>query len=439
MWRAWLIGGMAVLAVGCGKWADDSACNGQGCFFTADEWARVRSLANVSATPPRLEPSNAYLPIVDCQARALAPGASDDPDGTLMPQPWSAIPSVNLGWRLYHEPALSGSLSYVDTLGQFAPSTRATTCGQIGLSCASCHDPKHAGSDFTSQPNTVSIGAGWYDVNIQQTLNAAHYPILYWNGRTDTLWAQAAQVMESAVSMNGHRMKSFWVVASPVYAADYAAGVADGPAVQELAARLTPPAADAAISAYQTQYATLAAADQAIVTRAHVNVAKAIAAFEWLLSSDGSPFEQFVAGVPGAGDAFPPAAQRGLKLFIGRASCIDCHNTPLFSDGKFHDIGIPQEGAHVPTVAACTNAKCDCVAAGDAGPGTAGACLPLGAFAGQEKLATQAFRRGTAIDDNFAANPDSPPPAPVAPDPRWIGAWRTPSQRAVVHVRGGLR
>jgi len=434
MWRAWLIGGMAVLAVGCGKWADDSACDGQGCFFTADEWARVRSLANVSATPPRPDPSNAYLPIVDWQARALAPGASDDPDGTLMPQPWSAIPSVNLGWRLYHEPALSGSLSNVDTLGQFAPSTRATTCGQIGLSCASCHDPKHAGSDFTSQPNTVSIGAGWYDVNIQQTLNAAHYPILYWNGRTDTLWAQAAQVMESAVSMNGHRMKSFWVVASPVYAADYAAVFADGPAVQELAARLTPPAADAAISAYQTQYATLAAADQAIVTRAHVNVAKAIAAYEWLLSSDGSPFDQYVAGVPGAGDAFPPAAQRGLKLFIGRASCIDCHNTPLFSDGKFHDIGIPQEGAHVPTVAACTNAKCDCVAAGDAGPGTAGACLPLGAFAGQEKLATQAFRRGTAFDDNFAANPDSPPPAPVAPDPRWIGAWRTPSLRDVAET-----
>jgi len=165
-----------------------------------------------------------------------------------------------------------------------------------------------------------------------------------------------------------------------------------------------------------------------------VNVAKAIAAYEWLLSSDGSPFDQYVAGVPGAGDAFPPAAQRGLKLFIGRASCIDCHNTPLFSDGKFHDIGIPQEGAHVPTVAACTNAKCDCVAAGDAGPGTAGACLPLGAFAGQEKLATQAFRRGTAFDDNFAANPDSPPPAPVAPDPRWIGAWRTPSLRDVAET-----
>lgn len=391
----------------------------------------MQSLANVTATPPRPDPSNAYLPIVDWQTRALAPGANEDLDGTLMPQPWSAIPSVKLGWRLYHEPALSGSLSNVDTLGLFAPSTRPTTCGQVGLSCASCHDPKHAGSDFTSQPNTVSIGAGWYDVNIQQTLNAAHYPILYWNGRTDTLWAQAAQVIESAVSMNGHRMKSFWVVASSVYADGYAAVFGDAPAVQELAARLTPPAGDAAISVYQAQYAALAAADQATVTRAHVNVAKAIGAYEWLLSSDGSAFDRYAAGAPDAAAAFSPAAQRGLKLFVGRASCIDCHNTPLFSDGKFHDIGIPQEGAHVPTISACTTAKCDCLSAGDGGPGTAGACLPLGAFAGTEKLATQAFRRGTAFDDNFAANPELPPPAPPAPDARWIGAWRTPSLRDV--------
>jgi cytochrome c peroxidase len=425
------MGGIALVTVGCGKWADDAACGDQGCFFTKDEWTRVQGLAHVTARPPRPDPSNAYLPIVDWLTRARAPGANDDLDGTLMPQPWSAIPAVDLGWRLYHEPALSGSVSNVDTLGLFAQTTRPTTCGQLGLSCASCHDPRHAGSDFTSQPNTVSIGAGWYDVNIQQTLNSAYYPILYWNGRTDTLWAQAAQVMESAVSMNGHRMKSFWVVADPVYAADYAAIFPDGPAVQELAARLTAPAADAAIAAYQAQYAALPNADQATVTRAHVNVAKAIAAYEWLLSSDDSPFDQYVAGVTGAEAAFPPAAQRGLKLFVGRASCIDCHNTPLFSDGKFHDIGIPQQGEHVPTVAACTTGKCDCVSSGEAGPGTAGACLPIGAFAGTEKLATQPFRRGTTFDDNFASNPELAPPAPASPEPRWIGAWRTPSLRDV--------
>jgi len=430
MWRAWFLGGIAALTLGagCGAWADKLACGDQGCDWTDEEWARVQSLAHVTNTPPPPDPSNAYLPIVDWRTRALAPDAAQDLDGTLAPAPWIEIPEVRLGWRLYHDTALSGSPSDVDTLGLPAPTSRTSTCGQIGVSCATCHDPKRFGADFTSVPNTVSIGAGWYDVNGQQTLNAARYPVLYWNGRTDVLWAQAAQVMESAVSMNGHRMKTFWVVTQPIYWPDYAAIFADAPAVQELAARLEPPATGAATGAYKTAYEALAPADQATVTRVHVNVAKAIAAYEWLLSSDGSPFDAYAAGVAGAEAAFPPAAERGLKLFIGRASCIDCHNTPLFSDGKFHDIGIPQTGAHVPTVAACVTAKCDCVSEG----GTSGACLPLGAFAGQEKLAAQAFRRGTIYDDNFAANPGVvPAPAPVEPDPRWIGAWRTPSLRDV--------
>ena len=38
--------------------------------------------------------------------------------------------------------------------------------------------------------------------------------------------------------MNGHRMKSFWVVMNPVYAGAYAAIFPDAPAVQELATRL---------------------------------------------------------------------------------------------------------------------------------------------------------------------------------------------------------
>ncbi|HEY4188248.1 MAG TPA: cytochrome c peroxidase [Polyangia bacterium] len=442
MWRVWFLGGLTALAgaTGCGKWADDLACGDQGCGFTKDEWALVQSLANVTKTPPRPDPSNAYLPIADWRTRALAPGADQDLDGTLVaPDSWAAVPEVNLGWRLYHEPALSGSLSNVDTLGLPAASSRPTTCGQINVSCASCHDPLTFGSDFTSVPNTVSIGAGWYDVNTQQTLNAARYPILYWNGRADTLWAQAAQVMESGVSMNGYRMKSFWVVLSAAYWADYAAIFPDAPAVQELASRLTAPAADALISVYKTQYTDLSSdADRQTVDRVHVNVAKAIAAYEWVLSSDGSPFDRYASGAPGAAAAFSPAAERGLKLFIGKASCIDCHNTPLFSDGKFHDIGIPQAGDHVPTVAACTlpataaKAKCDCVA--DDGRGKN--CLPIGAYAGLEKLAGQEFRRykvsdGQIFDDNFAANPDATPPAAPALDPRWVGAWRTPSLRDV--------
>src|SRR5207244_1962139 len=47
--------------------------------------------------------------------------------------------------------------------------------------------------------------------------------------------------------------------------------------------------------------------------------------------------------------AIPEQAKRGLGLFVGKAGCIGCHKTPLFSDSDFHDLGVPQAGDHVPT------------------------------------------------------------------------------------------
>ena len=51
--------------------------------------------------------------------------------------------------------------------------------------------------------------------------------------------------------------------------------------------------------------------------------------------------------------AISPAAKRGARLFVGKASCIDCHNGPMLTDKGFHNIGIPQVGDHVPTLADC--------------------------------------------------------------------------------------
>src|SRR6185295_177864 len=38
---------------------------------------------------------------------------------------------------------------------------------------------------------------------------------------------------------------------------------------------------------------------------------------------------------------YPESAKRGLALFIGKANCRLCHAGPLFSDGEFHNIGVP--------------------------------------------------------------------------------------------------
>jgi len=37
----------------------------------------------------------------------------------------------------------------------------------------------------------------------------------------------------------------------------------------------------------------------------------------------------------------------GLRLFIGKAQCISCHNGPLFTNNEFHNTGVPAaQGLH---------------------------------------------------------------------------------------------
>ncbi len=43
--------------------------------------------------------------------------------------------------------------------------------------------------------------------------------------------------------------------------------------------------------------------------------------------------------------ALEPLAEEGLRLFSGRAGCIQCHHGPLLSDGKPHRLGVPEHPA----------------------------------------------------------------------------------------------
>jgi cytochrome c peroxidase len=76
-----------------------------------------------------------------------------------------------------------------------------------------------------------------------------------------------------------------------------------------------------------------------------VDTAKALAAFQETLVTGRTPFDEFRDALGRGDDAaaarYPLAAQRGLKLFIGRGNCIACHNGPNFSNGEFADVGVP--------------------------------------------------------------------------------------------------
>jgi cytochrome c peroxidase len=165
-----------------------------------------------------------------------------------------------------------------------------------------------------------------------------------------------------------------------------------------------------------------------------VNFAKAIAAYEYTLISRESAFDTFVAQ-GSASTAISPAAKRGARLFVGKASCIDCHSGPLFSDGGFHNIAVPQVGDHVPTVADCPqgNTRCDCTVGDEKST-----CLPSGAWAGLLRLANSVepatginfnnTRRDSMWSDDGS---DASRAAYYTPptDTSLKGAWRTPSLR----------
>ncbi|HXU81661.1 MAG TPA: cytochrome c peroxidase [Polyangia bacterium] len=465
---------LAVVLGGCGKLADDLVCGDDDCQFSSGEWSRIRALTGLGEPPP--DPSNRYLP-------KSAYGDPADPN---------ELAVVKLGQRYYFESRFSGNATWKDVLGRDTPLARAPRGEAIKIACATCHDPTRAGSDFTSPAGNVSVGAGMYDVNGQQTANAAQYPLLYWNGRSDSLWSQAAAVMESGVSMNGTRLAILWVVADN-YRADHEALFTEAPlpmtgksadvkallakdmagntlatctgtadacpegcrAVHNDAANTdvcvprfplagkkgakdgcqlgdaSEPAGDA--------YDCMDPMDRAKVDRAYSHVAKAIAAYEWKLTSRDSVFDRFVADPKTASAALPPAALRGLKLFVGRASCIDCHSGPLLSDGKFHNIGVPQQGVTVPTEGDCPkgNARCDCtnVVVNPMDNTATTTCMPWGLSFG-----LSALHRGTAFrrDGPYSDNPE---PAKVTYAAyynassedltRYAGTWRTPSLRDV--------
>jgi cytochrome c peroxidase len=92
----------------------------------------------------------------------------------------------------------------------------------------------------------------------------------------------------------------------------------------------------------------LGSAQRDDVTRVFVNIGKAIAAYERRIDVGASRFDTYVAAVTTG-----QSGQRilmddelaGLRLFIGRGNCTQCHNGPLFTSNEFHNTGVPSRPA----------------------------------------------------------------------------------------------
>jgi cytochrome c peroxidase len=82
------------------------------------------------------------------------------------------------------------------------------------------------------------------------------------------------------------------------------------------------------------------------------NVGKALAAFQETLITGRTRFDEFRDALARddrvAARNYPYAAQRGLRLFVGKGQCVACHAGPNFSDGGFHATGVRAPDTVVP-------------------------------------------------------------------------------------------
>lgn len=214
------------------------------------------------------------------------------------PAPWTPDPSnrlsgdpraVELGERLFFEPRLSPS-------------------GKV--LCATCHVPFRGWQDGRARAQ----GLVEVDRNTQSLIDVRYQRWFGWDGAGDSLWAQSLRPILEPREMGGSVAQ--------------AAALVRGDA--ELACRYR-----------QLFGAPPSAADEEVAA----GIGKALAAFQETLVSGRSPFDDFRDALErGDGEAmasYPQAALRGLRIFVGRGNCGACHFGPAFSNGEFHDNGVP--------------------------------------------------------------------------------------------------
>lgn len=226
--------------------------------------------------------------------------------------------------------------------------TRFSANGRV--SCATCHLPEKAFTDGTQ----LSHGLDEVRRHTPTVLNTAGQRWFFWDGRADSLWAQALAPFEDPREFGGNRLAILRIVAADSQlAAAYQRVFGPLPAI--LAAdqpREAMPLPQTPDDPRDRAWRALTESEREDLTRAFVNLGKAIAAYERRLVSYDTPFDRFVTALanhdPQGQEALTPAQKRGLRLFVGKARCRNCHAGPNFTDSEFHDTGVPPLRGNLP-------------------------------------------------------------------------------------------
>ena len=252
----------------------------RGDAWTPEQIEQLRSLSLAELEPLPADPSNRV---------------ADDPR------------AVTLGQRLFFD-------------------TRLSSNGKV--SCATCHIPNREFQD----DKPLAEGVGTTGRRTMPVAGTAYAPFLFWDGRKDSLWAQALGPLESPVEHGGSREQY-----APVIATHYRAQYEElfGPMPE------------------------LTTGDG--ITAVFVNIGKSIAAYERRIQYGPSRFDRYVDTLVKTGrapkDVLTAEETAGLKLFLGKANCTQCHNGPLLTNNEFHNTGVPAGKAPDPDHGRMTGAR----------------------------------------------------------------------------------
>ncbi|NQV23901.1 MAG: c-type cytochrome [Rhodopirellula sp.] len=166
------------------------------------------------------------------------------------------------------------------------------------VSCASCHAPELGFSN--GDRFATGVGGAKGGRSAPSVINSAYYAQQFWDGRAASLEEQALGPIANPIEM--------------------------ALSIEDAVARLNK------IAGYKSQFQKVFGTDAN-----SEGIAKAIAAYERTVLSGNAPFDRFKAGDTAA---LSEAAERGRKLFFGKAHCSACHAGPNFSDHSYHNIGI---------------------------------------------------------------------------------------------------
>lgn len=166
------------------------------------------------------------------------------------------------------------------------------------IACASCHDPELGWGDG----KRVAYGHDRQNGkrNAMTIINTAFYEKLFWDGRANSLEHQSGFPVADHVEMNMD--------------------------ITEMVKNINQ------IEGYKPLFKLAYGTEEINLDK----IQKAIATFERSIVSTNSRFDSFVKG---NAKMLKDDEVVGLHLFRTKARCINCHNTPLFSDNKFHNDG----------------------------------------------------------------------------------------------------